>query len=83
MYLNMDGKGRLQMPAKLRKRLGLGRRVKAEEKGKNLIIHTGREENFWNKYAGFFKGKGKLGQSDDVGKLAEEQFWKESKDKFR
>ena len=82
MYLNMDGKGRLQVPAKVRKRLGLGRRVKAEEKGRNLIIHTGTDENFFLKYGGMIRVKGKRWSAEEFDNAVEGQAMDEIGKKF-
>ncbi len=52
MYLNIDEKGRLLIPAKLRKKLGLKHRVEASEAGGKLVIEGAFRDDFFARYAG-------------------------------
>ena len=60
MYLNLDEKGRILIPAKIRQRLHLGRRVLAEEKEGELVLrgHPGADSAsaYVEKYAGKLRG---------------------------
>jgi len=57
MYLSLDEKGRMLIPARLRHKLGLGRKAKVEEEKGKLVIYASEAEDYVNKYAGMLGSK--------------------------
>ena len=60
MYLDVDKKGRVLIPAAWRRELGIKGRIQAERKEGKVELRAGSEENFFVKYAGYLGKKYKI-----------------------
>ncbi len=75
--LRVDEKGRIQIPKKIRERLGIKKTVKASVKGRSLIIEA--QEDPWDEMARVVKTRFKDVEKElpSLRKAAEKQFFKE------
>ncbi len=80
--MTLDEKGRVLIPARVRRKLGLRGKIKAEQKGSRLVLSRKEEEDFFTKYAGFLGEQNSL-TAEALDALVEKTAEKEAAKKFR